>query len=106
MTTLNEIRSYVNNVARSFHPDQVVLFGSYADGTATQDSDVDLLVVMNHPGRDVEQAFKIRRSIERSFPLDLIVRKPSEMRRRLKQRDTFLTTVTRTGKTIYDRRGG
>ena len=104
MVTLNDIRRYAKDVARSFHPDRVVLFGSYADGTATHDSDVDLLVVMDHSGRDVEQAFTIRRAIKRSFPLDLVVRTPFEMRRRLAERDSFMTTISRTGKTLYEKR--
>lgn len=36
----------VKQIVRRFHPDQVILFGSHARGTAGPDSDVDLLVVM------------------------------------------------------------
>jgi hypothetical protein len=39
------IRRFVNAVAREFNPERVVLFGSYARGEATEDSDVDLLVI-------------------------------------------------------------
>jgi predicted nucleotidyltransferase len=34
-------------IAENFHPEKIVLFGSYATGTATPDSDLDFLVVMN-----------------------------------------------------------
>lgn len=104
MTRLADIRRYARDVGRKFRPERVILFGSYANGRPTEDSDVDLLVVMDHPGRDVEQAFAIRRAVKRSFPLDLVVRKPSELRRRLRQKDTFLTSICSTGKTLYDRR--
>ena len=89
---------------RRFNPERVVLFGSYAAGHPTEDSDVDLLVVMPHEGRDVEQAFEIRRAIPRTFPLDLVVRTPEGVQRRLRQKDTFLTSIWRTGKTFYERR--
>ncbi len=103
MFTQKEISSYAHDVAAKFDPERVILFGSYATGKSTENSDVDLLVVMEHSGRDVEQAFEIRRAIKRNFPLDLIVRTPSEVRRRLKKNDTFLTEICREGKPIYER---
>jgi predicted nucleotidyltransferase len=101
--TIKAIRQYANAIVRAFSPERVVLFGSYAGGHPTDDSDVDLLVVMPHKGRDVEQAFEIRRAIPRKFPLDLVVRTPEAVQRRLGQNDTFLTSVWRTGKTLYER---
>jgi len=103
MYTLKEINQYARDLVDKFRPERVILFGSYAQGCPTEDSDVDLLVVMDHPGRDVEQAFKIRRSIKRDFPLDLVVRKPREFRRRLSRKDTFLSTVCNEGRTLYAR---
>ena len=103
MYTLKEINQYARDLVDKFRPERVILFGSYAQGCPTEDSDVDLLVVMDHPGRDVEQAFKIRRSIKRDFPLDLVVRKPQEFRRRLSRKDTFLSTVCNEGRTLYAR---
>jgi predicted nucleotidyltransferase len=103
MISRSDIQRYVRELARTFKPERVVLFGSYAEGQPTGDSDVDLLVVMQHKGRDVEQAVAIRRAIPRTFPLDLVVRTPAGLRRRLRQNDTFLTSIWRTGKTLYDR---
>lgn len=40
------IREMVDRIVRGFQPEQVILFGSYARGTETRDSDVDLLVVL------------------------------------------------------------
>ncbi len=45
-----QIEAHCRVLAREVHPDKVILFGSYATGRATADSDVDLLVVM--PFRD------------------------------------------------------
>ena len=53
------IRRFARQIAEQFHPDKIVLFGSYAYGTPHADSDVDILVVM--PCRNERnQAFKIR----------------------------------------------
>jgi predicted nucleotidyltransferase len=100
---IKDIREYARAIVRKFNPERVVLFGSYAEGHPTDDSDVDILVVMPHNGRDVEQAFEIRRTIPRTFPLDLVVRTPEGLQHRLRQNDTFLTSIWRTGKTLYER---
>ena len=42
--TLNDIRSYVAQVAQLYDIKRVSLFGSYANGNQTHDSDIDLLV--------------------------------------------------------------
>lgn len=52
--TERDIAEVVAQIVEHFHPQQVVLFGSYAYGTPTPDSDVDLLVVMETPLRHVE----------------------------------------------------
>ena len=63
MVALNKIDAFVCEVAERFYPEKIVLFGSYAEGSATEDSDVDLLVVMKHQGKSAEQALAIRRSV-------------------------------------------
>jgi uncharacterized protein len=78
MIQRSEINAYVRRLAQEFHPERVILFGSYAHGKPTDDSDVDLLVIMNHGKRkNVEQAIDIDRRIDYSFPLDLLVRTPT-----------------------------
>jgi len=105
MVAAKQIQAYATSVARAFRPERIVLFGSRARGAHAPDSDVDLLVVMRHRKRNVEQALEIDRRIHRTFPLDLIVRKPSEVRQRLAQNDLFLAAILREGKTLYESRG-
>src|ERR1043165_2412182 len=45
---VSQIKAYCRTLAREFHPRKIILFGSYAYGTPTKDSDVDLLVIMPH----------------------------------------------------------
>jgi predicted nucleotidyltransferase len=44
MVTAEEIIQAVDEIARQFHPERIILFGSCAYGTPTPDSDVDLMV--------------------------------------------------------------
>lgn len=67
------IRRYAQAIADEFHPEKIILFGSHAYGTPTEDSDVDLLVIM--PTRNQhDQAVRILYRLAAPFPLDLIVR--------------------------------
>src|SRR5438128_1450199 len=87
---MSAIRRFTRRIVERFHPERIILFGSYAYGTPTADSDVDLLVVM--PTRNqIEQAVRIDEAIEeRGFPLDLIVYTPKVLDTRLRWGDSFL----------------
>jgi predicted nucleotidyltransferase len=96
-----EIRRVCAQIARLFKPQRIVLFGSYAYGRPTPDSDVDLLVVMPFEGKGFRMASEIRSRIDADFPLDLLVRTPEEMSRRLARGDCFLREVTEKGELLY-----
>jgi uncharacterized protein len=96
------IRRYARAIAEEFHPDKIILFGSYAYGTPHEDSDVDLLVVM--PTRDQHaQAVRILWRLAAPFPLDLIVRTPKEIAWRLEEGESFTTTLLSQGKVLYEK---
>ena len=96
------IRRFANEVAERFRPDKIILFGSHAYGTPHADSDVDILVVM--PARnELGQAVRIRLSVDYSFPLDLLVRTPSNMAWRLAEGDSFLREIVAKGKVLYEK---
>src|SRR5260370_22040515 len=96
------IRRYARLIADRFQPEKIVLFGSYAYGRPHPESDVDLLVVM--PAADeTNQAIRITLAFERPFPLDLIVRTPQNLRRRLADGNWFLREVMEKGTVLYEK---
>ncbi len=105
MVSMEQIKALSREIGREFHPERVVLFGSYAYGTATKDSDVDLLVVMPHKGKGWRLAGKIRGYIRPKFPLDLLVRSPEQIRQRLTLGDCFLKEIAEKGKVLYESAG-
>jgi uncharacterized protein len=97
------IRSFCDAVAKGFHPHRIILFGSYASGRPTPDSDVDLLVVMPRTREGGERvSVKIRHAVPRDFPLDLLVRTPSDVAKRLRWGDQFMREIVEKGKIMYE----
>ncbi|OGR90617.1 MAG: hypothetical protein A2992_00175 [Elusimicrobia bacterium RIFCSPLOWO2_01_FULL_59_12] len=102
MVNESAIQQIASQIAHQFHPQAIFLFGSYAYGKPTPDSDVDLLVAMDTSLRNVDQAVKIRRAIDFPFPVDLLVRTPMEIQKRLAMGDAFIQEVTQRGKVLYE----
>ena len=98
-----QIRKFSQAVAQQFRPNKIVLFGSYAYGKPTDDSDVDLLVIMSRTrARGERMSVRIRHAVRRNFPLDLLVRTPSEVGKRLRWGDGFLQEVMEKGEVLYE----
>ena len=94
----NQIARYCRVLAREFHPEKIILFGSYAYGKPTQHSDVDLVVVMPFRGRDVSLMGEIRSRVGAPFPMDLLVWTPE----RARKTDCFTQEVISRGKVMYE----
>ena len=96
-----DIQATCDDIVRAFHPLRIVLFGSHAHGT--DDSDADLLVVMDIPEEESRrQAVAIRQRIPRRFRMDLIVRTPGELAFRLAHNDWFYREILEQGKVLYE----
>ena len=104
-TSLELIEETVRQIVESFWPEQIILFGSYASGQPRPESDVDLLVVIETSLREAEQAARICQGIDYHFALDLIVRTPATLARRLSLGNPFLLEVTQKGRVLYERPG-
>ena len=101
-TTLAGIRNVTRQIVQQFHPQKVILFGSYAYGQPTEDSDVDLLVVMDTDESPLHAAAKIAAAVEHPFPLDIVVRTPVEFASAVHRRGVFATEVATKGITLYE----
>lgn len=104
MTTEAIISTMVDRIVRRFGPSRVVLFGSYARGTAIESSDVDLLVVMRNGTDKRRTAVEIRRSLgDLAVSKDIVVATPDEITRRGNVVGTVLHSALREGRVVYER---
>ena len=95
------IDQVVSQIVENFKPQKIILFGSYPRGKPRPESDVDMLVVMDTPLREVQQALEIHRYLNMMFGLDLIVYTPKHLQERLDMHDWFLIDVIKEGKVVY-----
>ncbi len=102
MMSFSQIKALSQQIAEKFQPDRIILFGSYAYGQPTEDSDVDLLVILPFEEMPVQKAIEIRREIKSPFPLDLIVRTPEQIQQRLGMGDFFIQDIIQKGHILYE----
>jgi predicted nucleotidyltransferase len=103
-TRWQQIMCLCDAIAQEFHPDKIVLFGSYASGKPRPDSDVDLLVVMPFEGSPFRQTAVILGHVVRTvgvLPLDLLVRTAEQVQERLRMGDSFMRDIIAHGKVMY-----
>ena len=102
MVEFEKIKALSTAIARKFKPAKVILFGSYAYGTPDKYSDVDLLVIMPFKGRGINKAVEILEKTNPTFPVDILVRTPEDVERRIKWNDFFLREIIERGATLYE----
>lgn len=99
---LHDIQRIVQQIVERFDPQKVILFGSYASGSPTEDSDVDLLVVMDTKEEPIHAAARIAAAIDHPFALDVLVFKPATLRSSFERKGSFATEVMTKGKVLYE----
>ena len=100
--SLKDIREIVQQIVERFRPQKVILFGSYAQGKPTQDSDVDLLVVMDTNEQALHMAARISAAIDHPFPLDILVFRPADLKASLERKGVFATAVMAKGIVLHE----
>lgn len=103
MIAMNEIRAFARRIAAEFKPRRIILFGSYAYGTPTEDSDVDLMVVFAGRQSAIDRSLEMRLKLPYpGFAMDLLARSEGEIRQRYKIEDWFIREVVDKGKILYE----
>ena len=94
---------YLRVLVEQFHPQQMILFGSYAYGHPTEHSDVDLLVVKEMTASGVREAAAILKAWRpirwagSSLPFELVIETPARHAARSQKPGSFYGEVVRSG---------
>ena len=97
---MESIQEFGDRIAAEYRPLRVVLFGSYAGGSAGPESDVDLLVIMPFEGHPARKSVEMRLRLRPAFPLDLLIRTPEYIQQRIGLGDPFVKGLPEHGQVL------
>jgi len=106
---IDKINEISNAIVAELQPEQIYLFGSFAKGTQTEDSDYDLCVIMPNDSKNpIDLEVKAYDALFNKFyakeeirDIDLIVNKKAIFDR-LSKESSLQRDITKTGVCIYD----
>lgn len=100
---LNQI---VEKLKINYNPIKIILFGSYAYGNASEDSDIDLFIVKSTTKRRVDRFLEVKRLIYNpnlKIPISPLVYIPLELENRIKIGDDFIEEILQKGEILYEK---
>lgn len=102
--TESMITEIATKIVENFHPEKIILFGSQVWGKTKGWSDIDILVIMNFNESSSQLSAKISMAAKpRYVPMDIMVRTPDEIKRRIEIDDHFIQRILTQGKVLYER---
>jgi len=98
----DEINTIVKRIAKECNPKAIIVFGSVASDTCNDESDIDMMVILDTEMTYYERTLAIRRSIGiTSTPLDILVFTPEEIEEGKQKRGSVVYEALNKGKVVY-----
>ena len=111
-TDINKVLEYMVSCLQPADPYKVILFGSHANGTPNEHSDIDIMVVLDnyHVSKTYRERRDIKKSVRRlllevnrKIPLDVLVYSREELKMLKEYGNYFVDDIEKTGKIIYEK---
>ena len=93
LISIEKVKKKTESIVKSFNPEKIILFGSVANGFQNQDSDADILIIIKTNKPTFEMGVEIATYLKHDFPMDIIVRTPEEISKRLELGDYFIHNI-------------
>lgn len=109
MITQERIEEIVRRIVSNYKPEKIILFGSYAYGIPTEDSDLDLLVVVESSEQPrYKRAREIRKHLWgiAEVPKDILVYTQEEIDEWKEVEEAFITSIMKSGRVLYENEKG
>ena len=94
----------VEEIIKVYNPKKIILFGSYAYGNPTKDSDVDLLIIKDTDKRPIDRWIEVKRLLRdtsQSLPVSPLVYTEKEIEERNAIKDFFIEEIFEKGEVLY-----
>ncbi len=102
MVTPEQINEITRRIIEKIKPDKIILFGSYAHGNPSEDSDLDLLIVKDSNIPRYKRGREVRKYLRGlKVAIDLVIYTKDEIQKWSNVKTSFITTVMEKGKVLY-----
>jgi len=101
------ILEMAEKIKKEYKPEKIILFGSFAYGMPTRDSDIDMLIVKRTKKKSMDRWFTLKKLCQdpnRGIPFSPLVFTPKELKYRLSLGDYFIKEILEKGKILYERK--
>lgn len=98
------VQDIVRKIVSGYSPEKIILFGSFSNGKADEDSDIDLLIIKDTDKRPLERWMEVKRLLRdrnRKTSVSPLVYTADEVKDRLAMKDFFIQEVMENGKVLY-----
>ncbi len=97
------LQEVTGRIIDAVHPEKIVLFGSHVWGSPTEDSDIDLMIIID---RAEQPGYRLSKDIYRSLrglrvPVEIVVRTREEVERRLAVKTSLERRVIEEGRVLH-----
>lgn len=98
----DKIKMIVDRVTKNFDPKAIIVFGSAAKGNSTDDSDLDIAIIMDSDLSEHERNVKVRVCIGAiGMAMDLLVFTPQEIEAERYDESSIISEIMKTGEVVY-----
>ena len=108
MTDDRKVREIIlkmaDKILKEYQPKMIILFGSYAYGEPTEDSDVDLLIIKDTEKRPIDRWIEVKRllrGITPTLPVSPLVYTSKEIEERTAIKDFFIEEILQKGEVLH-----
>jgi uncharacterized protein len=101
MLTMEKINQIIKTIRDVSNPKEVYLFGSYANGTAKENSDLDLLVIKENITNKMQEMLNIKKSIiSDEYSVDILLYSEEEYEKKKKQGWKIFSEIEKKGRLV------
>lgn len=102
MISQEKINEVIDRIVKNINPEKIILFGSYASGNPSEDSDLDILIVKEMKMPRYRRTREVKKHLGgMKIPIDVIVYTKKEIKKWEDTKTAFINQAIKQGKLLY-----
>jgi len=100
----NELNRILEILIREYRPKKVILFGSMAQGSIEEWSDIDLFIIKESEKRHLDRVTEVIHLVHPTVGMDVFVLSPDEVKNALDDQNPYIEEILTEGKVLYEQK--